>query len=167
MNRWLATSVAAVLLAGCAVAPLGGPPQGKAAPIQLGNTANETYRFEVSLAVIGQNVTVRRSGSATLRFDTAVSDFSARSLPDDRITAVELPETTRRYGTYTLAPGEDRSFTVEEIRQDEVLLVVVRNARTEAIHGVHGVSCRPGYFTDYDLTVLSPYDADWSSSCGG
>lgn len=163
----MSASVIAVLLAGCVAVPFGGFSGEKAAPIQFGNAADETYRFEVSLAVIGENVTVRRSGGETQSFDTATVDFGSRSLPDDRLTAVELPGTTRRYGTYTLAPGEDRSIVVEEVRQDEVLLAVVRNVRTEAIHSIYGASCRPGYFTGFDLTVLSPYDADWSSSCAG
>lgn len=162
MNRLVPAAVVLVLLAGCTAVPAGQ----KAAPIQLENAANESYRFEVSLAVIGENVTVRRSDGDVHSFDTTSSGFGARSLPEDRIASVGLPETARRYGTYTLAPGERRSFVVPEVRQDEALLVVVRNDRTDAIHSVRGGNCRPGYFTGFDLTVLSAYDADWSSSCG-
>ena len=168
--------VVLLVLAGCVAGPFA-PRVDRSAPVELGNTAAESYHFEVSLAGIGSNLTVRRQDGTVQEVDLAVSSFGARSTTENPIAAVDFPEGTNRYGNYTLASGERTEFVVEAVRQDQSLVVVVVESDTGAVHSVHGASCRPVYFTAFELVVRSgpqaenrtgsAYVADVTSSCGG
>jgi hypothetical protein len=168
LTRWtLLGFVLLIGLAGCAASPIDIPFY-QESTVQLENTANDTYRFEVFKAVIGPNVTVhRRSGdSHTFELGSATG-FGSGSARSDPVTSIDLPDTARRHGTYTLTPGETKNLAIE-IRQDEALLVVVYNEEDDAILGFHGVHCRPVYLASFTLTVREedPPDLHYSSSCG-
>lgn len=168
LTRWtLLGFVLMILLAGCAAVPFD-TPVSQEPTVHLENAANDTYRFEVFKAVIGPNVTVhRRSGdSHTFELGSATG-FGSGSAREDSVTSIDLPDTARRYGTYTLAPGETKNLAID-IRQDEALLVVVYHEEDDAILGFHGVHCRPVYLGQFTLTVREEDapDLDWRSGCG-
>jgi len=156
-----------VLLAGCTTGPFGDLFGDDGAPVHIGNEANDTYRFELLTAEIGQDLTVRYRNGDTQVWNMTAGAFGSESEPGNPITAIERPEKTAERGTYVLGPGEERNLTVAEVRQDEALLVVVSHAETGRIYGLHGANCRPGYFTEFSVTVRRGpgYNLDWSSSC--
>lgn len=165
-----------LVLAGCVAGPFA-PGVDRSAPVELGNTAAETYRFEVSLSTIGSNLTVHRQDGTAREVDLTVASFGVRSTPGNHIVGVDLPADTSRYGNYTLAPGERTEFVVGTVRQDQSLVVVVVESSTGTVHSVHGANCRPVYFTVFELVVRSggtaenqtesAFAADVTSSCGG
>lgn len=168
MPRWPHLClVLVVILAGCSPGTFEQLVNEKAAPVHLENAANDTYRVEVWIAVIGPNMTVRRRNGDTRNHTLTSSLFGSDSEKGNPITAVDMPETARRHGNYTLAPGDEEDFTIDEIRQDESLLVVVHNVETGRILGVVGAHCRPGYFTNVNVTIKNGGDPDvgWMNSC--
>lgn len=156
-----------VVLAGCAAPPFDIPFY-QEPTVHLENAANDTYRFEVFKAVIGPNVTVhRRSGdSHTFELGSATG-FGSGVARGDPVTSIDLPDTARRYGTYTLAPGETKNLAID-IRQDEALLVVVYHEEDGTTLGFHGVHCRPVYLASFTLTVRKEDAPDFyhNSGCG-
>ncbi|ACV47734.1 MULTISPECIES: hypothetical protein [Halomicrobium] len=152
-----------LLLAGCTAGPFS-----TGTPLTLGNAVSDSYRFEVSIAQIGENATVEWANGDTTEFDVTATGFSAESEAENAITTVDLPASTTRVANYTLAPGERKHVTVREVRQDETLFVVVVNAETERLQSFHGLHCRPGSITGANYTVRNTTGVDtyWEESCG-
>lgn len=170
LPRWsLVCLVFVVVLSGCVATPFDIPFYQELGSVHLENAANDTYRFEVLLATVGSNVTGYYSDGTHRSFELGdANGFGMGSEGENALNSVKLPDTARRYGTYTLASNETEDFAMGEIRQDEVLLVVIYNQDNETILGLHGVHCRPVYLKTYSLTVQDGREPDlsYSSSCG-
>lgn len=137
--------------------------------VNLGNEANETYRFEAWISEIGSSLTVRRSSGDSHTFELGTANgFGSESVKQDPVTAVELPDSAQLYGKYTLESGEKMEAVMREIRHDEVLVVVVVNEVNDTILGLHGVHCGSVFLADLTLSVRDSQEPElgWSSSCG-
>jgi hypothetical protein len=164
VRTWASLGLVVLLvLAGCTVGPFS-----TGSPITIGNAVDDSYRFEISMAQIGANVTVRWANGETHEFDVTAAGFGAESEPDNPISSVDLPDSATSIANYTLAPGERKDVTLRELRQDETLFVVVVNEDTERIQSFHGLHCRPGSITGANYTVRNTGTVDtyWETSCG-
>lgn len=101
------------------------------AEITISNSANQTYTFEVSVVEYPSNAT-------TLRDDGLTGDYQigpglrSHSPGENYVwTEVELPESARLHGRYSLQPGEVSNTSIEEFSPDFAVVVVIYQAENE------------------------------------
>jgi len=129
--------VALLVLAGCAAGPFSGPStQEESATVGANNSANVTYTFEVSVVELPANVTIRRDDGVNVTTDIPQGLSSHSSGEHHTFTAVELPETARLHGRYTLAPGEENRSVIKEFPPNFAVVIVIYQDENEIIEWV-------------------------------
>jgi len=123
-----------LVLAGCVVGPSGdAAQQERPVTVVLNNTANSTHTFEVWVAEFPSNVTVRRDDGLTGTTNIGPGLRSHSPGENHTYTSVELPDSARLHGRYTLAPGESNQSSIEELPRDFAVVIVVYQADDEII----------------------------------
>lgn len=90
----------------------------------------------MSVVELPANVTIRRDDGLT-----ATTDMDQGLITNDpgdnyTYTAVELPDSARLHGQYTLEPGEEKRTSIKELPPDFVVVVVVYQDENEIISWV-------------------------------
>ena len=111
-------------LAGCTVAPFGGPTeQERPVTLVVNNSANVTHTFEVHVVELPASMTIRyRDGTVEhveIGQGLAGTDAGPRT-----ITNITFSESARLFGRYTLKPGEEKQSSVENFSHNSALVVV-------------------------------------------
>jgi len=140
--------VALVVLAGCTL-PIDQPTkQERPVRLQLNNTINATPTFEVSVVERPANITVRyhdeRIGESSITEGVLV----AESGENQTYKAVELPESARLHGRYTLEPGESTETAIDHLPVNFAVVVAVYQDENKIVSYVTA-NC-----DDLDLTAL-------------
>lgn len=118
-----------LVTAGCMASPFDdSTDQERPVTLVLNNSANVTQTFEVSVVDADASVTVRLNDSRTVN-DTIGQGLVTTSSGDDYFyTEIELPESARLHGRYTLEPGEVKRTSIEDFPQDAAVVVVLHRA---------------------------------------
>jgi hypothetical protein len=148
MKRVYALLLVAVVTSGCIATPFGKPPK-QEHPVEFvaENSANTTYTFEVFLVETPANITVRISDGRVYTDD--IDPGVVNSDPGDNrtYTAVEVPDTARFHGRFTLKPGESKQTSVKNLPRNFALVVSVYRGNNE-----HEII---GYITASDCDELA------------
>ena len=157
-SRGIVALVALVLIAGCTL-PIDQPTkQERPVTLQVNNSANTTYTFEVSVVELPAEYTIRlRDGRSDT---TSIGQGIVSHNPGDNrtFTAVELPESARLHGRYRLAPGESNQTAIETVPPRGAVVVVVYQDESEIVWYVTA-NC-----DDLDLAALRvTRTSDWVS----
>ncbi|MFC4451524.1 hypothetical protein [Halorussus aquaticus] len=153
-----------LVLAGCTAGPLGGPSgQEGPVPVALNNSANATHTFEVSV-VEGPltDVTIRK-GDGDVDSASPGEGLSTYEFGPDygTVTSVELPESSRLHGRYTLAPGETRRSSVGNLFGNPTIVVVV--STDDRVVSLVTANCG-GDLVFFDVTMRY-YGSDSAYNC--
>lgn len=152
-----------VLTAGCSL-PIDQPTkQERPVRLQLNNTINATPTFEVSVVERPANITVRfhdgRVGTGSISEGITVAD----SGENQTYKTVELPESARLHGRYTLEPRESEQTAIDNLPVNFAVVVVVSRAPNEIVSYVTA-NC-----DDLDLAALrvtrTSYGVSVTHSC--
>jgi hypothetical protein len=90
----------------------------------LNNSANATQTFEVWVADSDATVTIRMNDSRTTN-TTIGQGLAGHSSGDYHYTAVELPDSARLHGRFTVAPSEENRSSIEEFPRNYAVVVVL------------------------------------------
>lgn len=116
---------ALLVLTGCTAGPLGGPSeQDRPVELVLNNSANATQTFEVWVVEAGATATVRREDNLTGNY-TIDQGLRTHSSGPYAWTTVELPDSARLHGRFTVEPGEEKRGSIEEFSHDSAVVVVL------------------------------------------
>lgn len=113
-----------ILLAGCSTSPFGGlSEQEQPATLIVNNSANTTQTFEVWVVELPASLTISyRDGSVVeARIGQGLSGTDAGPRT---ITNISFPDSARRYGRFTLDPGEANQRSMENFSHNSALVVV-------------------------------------------
>lgn len=124
-------------IAGCTAGPFGGPSaQEESASVVINNSANATHTFEVWVVELPANVTIRRSDGVTETWEIGQGVGSFEPGGNRTYSIVDLPESARLHGHYTLSPGETNRSSITEFPRDFAVLVFVYQDENEIIEWV-------------------------------
>ncbi|MFC6734427.1 hypothetical protein [Haladaptatus sp. DYSN1] len=114
-----------LVLAGCTLGPLG--PTGQKGPVTVvvNNSADTTHTFEVWVVELPANVTERRDDGLTATGSIGQGLGGGNPGDNHTFTAVELPDSARLHGRYTLDPGEKNRSSIEEFHSSFAVVIVV------------------------------------------
>lgn len=114
-----------LVLAGCAAGPFGGPSE-RDRPVELvlNNSANATQTFEIWVVEAPATATVRREDDLTGNY-TIDQGLRTHSSGPYAWTTVELPDSARLHGRFTLAPDDENRSSIEEFSHDSAVVVVL------------------------------------------
>lgn len=148
-----------LVTAGCVTGPFDGPSDQEQPPqLLLNNSANETQTFEVWVADPRDNVTARRDdgnvGNYTI--DGALSTHSSGDYHAWK--EVELPDSARLHGRFTIDPDEENRSSIDEFPRGYSVVVIVyqgdnsgwwasTNCGSQALVGLE-VHTRPSQYGD-------------------
>lgn len=151
-----------LVLAGCTAGPFGG--QEGPVTVTVNNLANVTYTFEVSVVKVPANVTTRRDDGLTGNY--RIGQGGRTYSPDENHTwtAVELPESARLRGRYTLKPGEQNRSSIDEFPTDFAVIVVIYQDENEIVEWVSD-HC-DGDLGFVEITMFD-YGSSTASNCEG
>ena len=135
-RRWLLCLGLLLVLAGCTAGPFGG--QDKPVAVTVNNSANVTqaHTFEVSVIEYPANVTTRRDDGLTGNYRVGPGIATNSPGENHTWTSVELPDSARLHGRYTLAPGEENQTSIEEFPADFAVVVVIYQDENEIVSWV-------------------------------
>jgi hypothetical protein len=119
------------VLAGCIGGPFGG--QDGPVTVDVNNSANVTYTFEVSVVEYPSTVTTHFDDGRTGRVEIGPGGSTHSSGDNQTWTEVELPESARLHGRYTLEPGEQVRTSIEEFSTDSALVIVISRSEHEIV----------------------------------
>ena len=143
MARWRTLTLLFVCLAvlfilmGCISTPFGGPSeQERPVNLILNNSANETHTFEVWVVELPANVSYRRSDGLTGTWEIDEGVGSIEPGDNRTYTAVNLSESARLHGRYTLDSGEENQSSIERLPRESAVVVVAYQAENEIIEWV-------------------------------
>lgn len=123
-----------LVLAGCTAGPIGG--QEGSVAVTVNNSANVTYTFEVSVVELPANVTLRRSDGINSTGPIGPGLTTTEPPDNEFYTAVELPDSAKRNGQYSLEPGEENHSSIEEFPRNFAVVVVIYQDENEIVSWV-------------------------------
>lgn len=158
-----------VTLAGCSAIPFGEPTaQQEPAPIMLVNNASLTETFEVAVVDVGSHILATRSNNQTANY--TVSQGSSTIVNPDTypFTRIELPDSARIHGRYTLEPGDRKQLSIENVAPNQAIVVLVYDEPDGTYRAIKTLSCG-GAILGYKVSPESGGPEDWTPSvhqCG-
>jgi hypothetical protein len=150
MKRVYALLLIVVVTAGCIAVPFGEPPKQNHSFIAK-NTANTTYTFEVFVVELPANITIRRSDGMV---DTDPIEVGNYFDPGENrtYTAVEVPDTARLHGRFTLEPGESIRTPIKNHPKRFALVLLAYQGDNE--HEIVGYVTAIGCIYNKERTTL-------------
>ncbi|MDS0280381.1 hypothetical protein NDI85_21580 [Halomicroarcula sp. S1AR25-4] len=146
---------ALLVVAGCTALPFSGPSvQERPVTVILNNSASTSHTFEVSVVELPAEYTIRFDDG---RVDTTSIDQGITSHnPGDNqtFTAVELPDSARLHGRYTLAAGETNQASIEDFPRRFAVVVVVSRDVGEIVWYVT-VNCHEQALAGFEVIRFS------------
>lgn len=127
MNRTISLGlVTLVIIAGCTSLPIDQPvEQEQPAKIILNNSASTDTKFRISVVELPASYTIRLSDG---RSDTtSIGQGIVSHNPGDNRTfeAVDLPESARLHGWYTLAPNSTNRTSIDDLPRSFAVVIAV------------------------------------------
>lgn len=127
-----------IILAGCSAVPFGEQPnQEEPVPVVLENNATLTETFEVSVAKLGENITVHFKEKETTNYTIGEGGFTLKAT----ITRIELPDSARIHGQYTLEPGERKQTSIENFPRDAAVVIAINDEDEGTYRALQYASC--------------------------
>lgn len=132
MKRSYVLLLVVLVTSGCIAIPFGEPPkQDHPVKFVAENSANMTHTFEVYLVETPANLTVGISDGREYMddIDPGVTNID----PGDNRTfsKVEVPDTARFHGRYTLEPGESKQTSIKNLPRHFALVITVHRGDNE------------------------------------
>lgn len=164
---FLVALVGLLALGGCVTAPFGATPaQEGPVTVVLGNSADRTYAFQVSVARGELNdgeVTIRKADgtvdSTSPGAGLTTYDFTPAF---GRVTSIDMPRgRSRLAGRHVLEPGETNRRSIEEFEARDTILIVVRT--DIRVVAMVTMSCR-GDLVYVDVTMRA-YGTETAFNC--
>lgn len=155
--------IALVLIAGCTMYSDSPTKQERPVRLQLNNSIDATPTFEVSVVERPADITVRfhdgRVGTGSITEGITVAD----SGENQTYKTVELPESARLHGRYTLEPGESEQTAIDDLPVNFAVVIVVYQDENQIVSYVTA-NC-----DDLDLAALrvtrTSYGVSVTHSC--
>lgn len=114
-----------LITAGCTAGPFdGSSEQEQPVPVVLDNSANVTQTFEVFVVEAPAKVKVQRADGITGNY-TVGQGLRSHSSGPYAWTTVELPDSARLHGQFTVEPSEKERSAIEEFSQNSAVVVVL------------------------------------------
>ena len=123
-----------LITAGCTL-PYFDQPVKQKRPVMLmvNNSANTTHTFEASVVELPADVTFRLSDDRTGTHSIGEGVGTVDSGDNQTYTSVELPESARLHGRFTLGPGESYQSAIGNLPRNFAVVVVVYQDENEAV----------------------------------
>lgn len=119
--------VVLLAIAGCTTGPFGNPAE-QEGPVTLivNNSANETHTFEIRVVELPASLTVHYRDGTVMKPEIG-QGLSNHDTGPRTVTKIDMPESARLQGRYTLKPGEENKSSIENFSPNSALVVVVSN----------------------------------------
>jgi hypothetical protein len=116
-----------LILAGCTAGPFAGLfGQEDSVTVSVNNSDNVTHTFEVSVVKLPADATVRRDDGLSGEVELGRGGVTTNEPGDNHTyTAVELPDSAKLHGRYTLGPREMNKSSIEEFPRNFAVVVVI------------------------------------------
>ncbi|WP_143085803.1 hypothetical protein [Halogranum rubrum] len=163
MTRWTTLGlVLTVCLTGCSAVSFGDSASQKEAPVKIVNNATLTETFEVAVVEVGENMTIYR-GSRSQNIPVSSGSTTFKS----PLSRVDLPDSARVHGQYTLEPGERKELSVPNVRPDEAIVILIYDEEEERYRAIKSLSC-DGPVLGYKVTTEAEGEDETMSThqCG-
>ena len=171
MVRWhgLVVLILLICLGGCVAIPFGqSPVQKQSVPVVLENSANQNQTFEVSVVEVGATVKIRRSEGDTDTFSVSEGLYSMES-SGNPLTRVELPDSARFHGRFTLEPDKKTNTTITEFRRNMAVVVIVHDESDDNIRMILSANCGGANLLGFNVSTRPDSEAGGARSgyeCG-
>lgn len=154
--RYITTSIILLsVVAGCgALPPIGEQPQNNSVDVGLINSGNASSTFEVWVGERPfEGIQLHRQNNETepLAVTSGLGTIRLNG-PKPPVTAVSFPNSARQVERITLDPGDTQEFSVQDLPDDPVLVITVRNG--ERVFSIVTATCS-GDFRYVEVTSLN------------
>lgn len=142
MNRWATLGFVLVVgLAGCSATPFGQPPiQKEPVPLVIKNNATQSQTFEVSIIEVGKKITIYAEGNVTDNITVSEGSYTLKS-PSNPMLRLDLPESARVHGGYTLSPGEKKKTYIKNFSRDSAIVITIYDEEENTYRAIKSLNC--------------------------
>ncbi|WP_435360234.1 hypothetical protein [Haloarchaeobius sp. DFWS5] len=140
-----------VFLAGCTTVPFTGQTdQEQSVQIRVGNNGETTQTFEVHTVEPGTNFTINYPGDRVGNHTIGEGSRQINSGDGSYFESVEVPDSARNHGQYTLQPGQGTERNITEFSSPFAVIIVVYQSEKEVL-AVVSVNCGDASLTGLEV----------------
>lgn len=142
MNRVVVCIVVVLVTSGCIALPVGqSPKQERPVEFVADNPSNTTYTFEVFVVETPANLTIRRSDGKVDTYALGPGVGTTDPGGNRTYTEVEVPDSARLHGRFTLESGESNHSKIEVLPRNFSLVIPVYRDENEIVSYVTASDC--------------------------
>jgi hypothetical protein len=107
----------------------------------LVNNASLNETFEVAVVDVGTDITGYREAGGKFNKTVGQGSSTLKTTSDNKIVNVELPESARIHGRYTLEPGERRQLSVAHVGPNKAIVILIYDEPEQTYRAIKSLSC--------------------------